>query len=119
MRVPTRVRRVARARLRDHGGRVRRRPGVCLRPQAASRVSMTDVARDPIVVVGAGITGLVAARTLADAGAEVLVLEASDRIGGNVRTATVHGCVLDEGPDGWVGAKPATTQLVQSLGLGD
>ncbi len=39
------------------------------------------------VVVGAGHNGLVAANTLADAGWDVLVLEATDRAGGAVRTA--------------------------------
>jgi phytoene dehydrogenase-like protein len=39
------------------------------------------------VVIGAGHNGLVAANLLADAGWEVLVLEATDRPGGSVRTA--------------------------------
>ena len=39
------------------------------------------------VVVGAGHNGLVAANLLADAGWEVLVLEATDQPGGSVRTA--------------------------------
>lgn len=40
-----------------------------------------------VVVIGAGMSGLSAARTLADAGAKVLVLEARDRIGGRVWTS--------------------------------
>ena len=40
----------------------------------------------PIVIVGAGAAGLAAARELARAGREVVVLEARDRIGGRVFT---------------------------------
>lgn len=38
------------------------------------------------IVIGAGIAGLSAARALADAGQEVIVLEARDRLGGRVHT---------------------------------
>ena len=37
-----------------------------------------------VIVIGAGMAGLAAARTLADAGVSVAVLEARDRIGGPV-----------------------------------
>ncbi|OZA10459.1 MAG: amine oxidase [Rhodobacterales bacterium 17-64-5] len=40
-----------------------------------------------VIVVGAGLAGLAAARALSDAGVETLVLEGSDRIGGRVRTS--------------------------------
>ena len=46
------------------------------------------------VVVGAGPNGLVAANVLADAGWEVVVLEANDTPGGAVRTAEVTGARL-------------------------
>src|SRR5438309_4679026 len=39
-----------------------------------------------VIVIGAGASGLAAARDLTDRGADVLVLEARDRIGGRVRT---------------------------------
>ena len=50
-----------------------------------------------VVVVGGGLAGLVAARHLAEAGAEVELLEERDRVGGRVRTRTVDGFTLDRG----------------------
>lgn len=49
------------------------------------------------IVVGAGLAGLACARVLARAGLDVLVLEASDGIGGRVRTDVVDGFRLDRG----------------------
>ncbi|HKH76409.1 MAG TPA: FAD-dependent oxidoreductase, partial [Rubrobacteraceae bacterium] len=49
------------------------------------------------VVVGAGLSGLVAAQTLQDAGTRVAVLEAEDKVGGRMRTDRVGGGVFDHG----------------------
>ncbi|MEF8908431.1 MAG: FAD-dependent oxidoreductase, partial [Haloarculaceae archaeon] len=49
------------------------------------------------VVVGGGLAGLVAARHLADRGAEVTLLERRDRVGGRVHTEHVDGYTLDRG----------------------
>ena len=50
-----------------------------------------------VVIVGAGLAGLVAARTLRAASIECVVLEASDGVGGRVRSDVVDGFVLDRG----------------------
>ena len=50
-----------------------------------------------VVVVGAGLAGLAAARRLHAAGRNVHVLEASDGVGGRVRTDHVEGFLLDRG----------------------
>jgi phytoene dehydrogenase-like protein len=51
----------------------------------------------PVVVVGAGLAGLACATTLHAAGIPVRVLEASDGVGGRVRTDDVDGFLLDRG----------------------
>lgn len=50
-----------------------------------------------IVVVGAGLAGMACAQRLAAAGREVVVLEASDAVGGRVRTDLVDGFRCDRG----------------------
>jgi phytoene dehydrogenase-like protein len=50
-----------------------------------------------VIVVGAGLAGLACARTLVAAGLDVVVLEASDGVGGRVRTDEVDGFRLDRG----------------------
>jgi oxygen-dependent protoporphyrinogen oxidase len=69
-----------------------------------------------VVVIGAGMSGLACAWALRGE-AEVTVLEASDRVGGNVLTAKQDGFVMDAGPDGWLTTKPAGTALAREIGL--
>ena len=50
-----------------------------------------------ITIIGAGIAGLTCAKYLKDRGVEALVLEASNAVGGRVRTDEVDGFKLDRG----------------------
>ncbi|MFT4085506.1 MAG: protoporphyrinogen oxidase [Nocardioides sp.] len=70
-----------------------------------------------IVVVGAGIGGLTAARDLVAGGHEVTVLEASSRIGGKLRTAEVAGVRVDVGAEAMLARRPEGVELARSLGL--
>jgi monoamine oxidase len=56
-----------------------------------------------VVVVGAGISGLVAARNLVKAGKDVLVVEANDRVGGRVLNHTITGGSVIESGGAFVG----------------
>jgi phytoene dehydrogenase-like protein len=50
-----------------------------------------------IIIVGAGLAGLVAARALQQFGHEITIIEASDSVGGRVRSDIVDGFTLDRG----------------------
>jgi phytoene dehydrogenase-like protein len=53
--------------------------------------------RADVVLVGAGLAGLAAARAVQKAGRTAVILEASDGVGGRVRTDLVDGFRLDRG----------------------
>jgi protoporphyrinogen oxidase len=50
-----------------------------------------------MIIIGGGIAGLTCAKYLKDNGIEALILEASDNVGGRVRTDKVEGFLLDRG----------------------
>ena len=70
-----------------------------------------------VIVVGAGIGGLTAARDLTKAGHEVVVLEASDRVGGKLHTQEVAGIRVDVGAEAMLARRPEGIALATSLGL--
>src|SRR5690242_2142339 len=83
-------------------------------------------AKTRIVVVGGGISGLAAAHRLlesqsqissANGDQEVILLEASERLGGTVRTHHREGFLLEGGPDSFISEKLAALELARRLGL--
>jgi oxygen-dependent protoporphyrinogen oxidase len=81
--------------------------------------------RRRVVVIGGGISGLAAAHRFAElqtngeaTPTEILLLEASDRAGGTVRTHRREGFLLEGGPDSFISEKPAALRLAERIGLG-
>ncbi len=70
------------------------------------------MAQKNVVVVGAGLAGLCCARTLQREGHSVQLYEASDGVGGRVRTDTVNGFLLDRGFQVALTAYPAMQQEI-------
>jgi renalase len=65
-----------------------------------------------VVIVGAGLAGLVAARELNAAGAEVLVLDKGRSPGGRLATRRVGGATLDHGAQFFTVRSPAFAKTV-------
>src|SRR3954463_8718958 len=82
-----------------------------------------------IVIVGGGVSGLAAAHRVLELQSqerstnsernpvELLLLEASGRAGGTVRTYRREGFLLEGGPDSFISEKPAALELAKRLGL--
>lgn len=70
------------------------------------------------VVIGGGISGLLAARQLARAGIHTTVLEASGAWGGCVGSHVVAGLTLDSGAESFATRSNAVAALAGELGLG-
>ncbi|NHI15811.1 protoporphyrinogen/coproporphyrinogen oxidase [Microbacterium excoecariae] len=70
-----------------------------------------------VVIVGAGIGGLVAALEFARLGMRVVVVEAAERAGGAIRTGEVAGLTLDLGAESFATRGGHVRRLVDELGL--
>ena len=67
---------------------------------------------NPVVIIGGGLAGLTCAKQLHTAGVEFMLLEASDGVGGRVRTDEVDGFLLDRGFQVLLTAYPEAMRLL-------
>ncbi len=72
-----------------------------------------------VAVVGGGLAGLTLARDVHRRGRTAIVLEATPRLGGVVRSEHADGVLVEGGPDAMLVQKPAAVALCRELGLGD
>jgi oxygen-dependent protoporphyrinogen oxidase len=71
-----------------------------------------------VIVIGAGISGLVCAYRLKSLGVDTLLIEKSDRPGGVIRSDLIDGCLIERGPNSTTGTADVLG-LVQELGVWD
>ncbi len=71
-----------------------------------------------VAVVGGGVAGLAAAHRLVERGvSDVLLLEASDRLGGSIATERRDGFTIEAGADSFLTEKPWAAELCERLGV--
>lgn len=76
-----------------------------------------------LVIIGGGISGLAAAHRLVEqegedgTAREVLLLEASGRLGGIIHTERRDGFLIERGPDSFISEKPEALHLARRIGL--
>jgi protoporphyrinogen/coproporphyrinogen III oxidase len=69
-----------------------------------------------VVVIGAGISGLVCAYRLKALGIDVALIEKSDRIGGVIQSERINGFLIERGPNSSQGTEELLA-LVEELGI--
>ncbi|MDQ3962738.1 MAG: protoporphyrinogen oxidase [Actinomycetota bacterium] len=72
-----------------------------------------------VAVVGGGITGLSCAWFLKERGHDVVVYEASDRLGGKLLTGSIGGVAVELGADSFLPRDELPLDLCRAVGLGD
>lgn len=70
-----------------------------------------------VLILGAGMAGLTAARTLAEAGVQVTLLEAASRVGGRMLTVREGDEIVELGAEFIHGKAPELWHLIEEAGL--
>jgi oxygen-dependent protoporphyrinogen oxidase len=69
-----------------------------------------------VIVIGAGIAGLVCAYRLKSLGVDVLLIESSERVGGVMQSEVVDGYLIERGPNSSQGSEELMA-LIEEIGL--
>jgi len=72
----------------------------------------------PVLVVGAGVSGLVCAHALRKAGVDARLVEAGSHAGGVILSGRLDGYLIEGGPQSFTGT-PALLELVRDLGIAE
>ncbi|MCT1477206.1 NAD(P)/FAD-dependent oxidoreductase [Microbacterium sp. p3-SID336] len=88
-------------------------------PSAEPADLAARAAEKHVVVIGGGVSGLVAARECAGVGMRVTLLEAEEELGGAIRRVDLDGVVLDAGAESYATRGGHVRALVEALGLAD
>lgn len=97
-------------------------PLILMSPTLLAACSSDDDETAPngksVIVIGAGISGLAAAKKLKENGFEVTILEAQSKVGGRLRTNRALGVAFDEGAS-WIHGTTGNpiTKLAQQAGM--
>lgn len=70
-----------------------------------------------VIVIGGGISGMTAAFLLRQNGYDVLVLEKENQPGGNIRTESHEGILMETGPHSFMGSSEFTWKLIEKLNI--
>jgi oxygen-dependent protoporphyrinogen oxidase len=73
--------------------------------------------RTDVLIIGAGITGLAAARFLEEKGIGSVILEKDTRPGGTIRSERVDGFLVERGPNSALDTSPALHELFDLAGV--
>jgi len=71
--------------------------------------------QSPIIIIGAGLSGLATAWYLKKNGKKVLVLESSEKIGGVIQTIKKEGFIFEKGPNTGILKYPEVVELFEDL----
>ena len=72
-----------------------------------------------VVVIGAGISGLVVAYWLHKQGLDTTIIEKNDKVGGVIRSERYNGYLIEHGPTSMIDDSPKVGELLESLGISD